>query len=125
MAEDLPPHDDPAWQIAMCKTLVHQRRIIATALGLPLVENPNLDILIELYLAQAEGRQVFVWSLCAAANAAYSTAHRKLKELATAGIILQRADSRDRRRVEIVLTEPGLAIMRDMVTQMINVRWPS
>lgn len=125
MATEVPRHDDPAWQIAMCKTLVHQRRIIATALGLPLVENPNLDILIELYLAQVEERQVYVWSLCAAANAAYSTAHRKLKELAQAGLILRRTDSRDRRRVEIELTEAGSAMTRDMVTQMISVRWPS
>ena len=125
MAEIGSRHDDPAWQIAICKTLVHQRRIIATTLGLPLVENPNLDILIELYLAQIEGRQVYVWSLCAAANAAYTTAHRKLKGLAEAGLILHRADSTDRRRVEIELTDAGLAKTRDMVTQMINIRWPS
>lgn len=109
----------------ICKAMILERRIVGEALGFSLVENANFDILMELYLARTERRKVFVWSLCAAANTPYSTAYRKIKELVVAGFIVRHDDRKDRRRVEVELTEHGVAMIDRLVRRVAAIPWPS
>ena len=124
MVSDRPARDSENWETSICNVLIRHRRVIGTVLDFSLVENANWDMLLELYLARCERRQVFAWSLCAAANAPYSTAHRKLRELADNGWILRHEDMKDRRRVEVELTAMGAAKLEAIVKQIADVGWP-
>ncbi|MDR6116595.1 MULTISPECIES: winged helix DNA-binding protein [unclassified Sphingomonas] len=117
--------DDAIRHAEVCKAMILERRIVGEALGFSLVENANFDILMELYLARAERRPVFVWSLCAAANTPHSTAYRKIKELIEAGLIVRHDDRKDRRRVEVELTESGIAMIERLVCRVAAIPWPS
>ncbi|MET3436016.1 MarR family transcriptional regulator [Sphingomonas sp. 1185] len=114
--------DSESWRANLCKALIHERRLMGEALGFELVENANFDILIELYLARMERRQVFVWSLCAAANAPYSTAYRKITQLVAAGLILRHDDTNDRRRVEVELTSRGVTVLDNLIRKLAGTR---
>jgi len=114
--------DGENWRVTLCKALIQERRIVGEALGFRLVENANFDILIELYLARTEHRKVFVWSLCAAANAPYSTAYRKIRELIAAGLIVRHDDTKDRRRVEVELTRHAIQVLDGFISKLAAAR---
>ena len=60
--------------------------------------DPSWFILLDLFVAQFEGREVSVSSACIASRAATSTALRHLNRLEEAGHVVRRGDPEDARR---------------------------
>lgn len=64
MAQIYPPDR----RIDMCRRLVAMRRTIGEAIGYRLCPSPVWDMLLDLYLAQYEKREVYLFSLYTAAR---------------------------------------------------------
>lgn len=73
--------------------------------GGDLFADPAWDIMIDLYVAAAEHKQISVTSACVASCAPHTTALRHLAILTEAGVILRTADVRDGRRVFVRLSD--------------------
>lgn len=91
-------------RIAACRAMIEERRYIGKLLGYRLCAAPVWDMLLDLYLAEQEGRPSYLWALSVAAHVPVSTAHRKLQEMTAAGLIERMIDARDRRRVAVTLS---------------------
>lgn len=74
--------------------------------------DPAWDILIELYLAAAVGREVTVSTACLAALVPSSTALRWIDRLCTEGFVVRTPDIKDRRRKLLWLTATGRESVR-------------
>lgn len=72
---------------------------------------PAWDILLDLYVADVEGKAVSVSSACIGSAAPPTTGLRWLGVLAEQGLVLREHDPEDQRRVLVRLTERGLAAM--------------
>lgn len=78
---------------------------------------PAWDILLELYSAQANGRDTSITSACFAAQVPNTTALRHLGNLEAHGLIVRRGDPDDRRRSVVRLSEATTEIMRDWLNR--------
>lgn len=65
---------------------------------------PAWDMLLDLYIAACERRQVSTTSACIGANVPVATGLRWLQVLETRGLVCRTADPADARRVWIALT---------------------
>lgn len=72
---------------------------------------PAWDILLDLYIASAEGKTVSVSSACIGSASPPTTGLRWLGVLAEHDLVLREHDPRDQRRVLVRLTEKGLSAM--------------
>ena len=72
---------------------------------------PAWDILLDLFIAHAEGKSVSVSSACIGSAAPATTGLRWLGVLADEGLIERRPDPEDNRRVMVHLTPTGRAAM--------------
>lgn len=72
-----------------------------------ILSDPALQILLELFLAQSEGRSTTLAECCASSGIAYSTGQRWIRRLADAGLVVQQPDPADRRRTHLKLTNIG------------------
>jgi hypothetical protein len=72
---------------------------------------PAWDILLDLYIATAEGKDISVSSACIGSAVPPTTGLRWLGILADKGLVLRRHDPIDQRRVLVHLTREGLALM--------------
>jgi hypothetical protein len=72
---------------------------------------PAWDILLDLYIAHAEGKDVSVSSACIGSAAPATTGLRWLGVLAEEGLILRESDPADNRRVMVRLTPAGISAM--------------
>lgn len=96
-------------RIATCRKVVRIRRTIVKKLGPALSSDPNLDMLLELYLNEANGCVTTVTSLCAASNVPESTAIRLIRGLHEQALVERQQDRFDRRRCLVTLTIDGRA----------------
>jgi hypothetical protein len=88
------------------------RRKRAAVFGNPdLFGEPAWDILLDLYIAQGEGKKVSVSSACIGSAAPATTGLRWLSVLADQGLVVRENDPEDHRRVLVRLTSAGLAAM--------------
>jgi len=81
--------------------------------GRALFADPAWDILLDLFIREAQGEPVSVKSASVGSNVAPSTALRWLKVLESEGLIISRDDSEDRRCRLVTLTSDGRRIMTD------------
>jgi hypothetical protein len=88
------------------------RRKRATIFGnADLFSEPAWDILLDLFIAQGEGKDVSVSSACIGSAAPPTTGLRWLGVLTDEGLVLRENDAEDNRRVLVRLTPAGLAAM--------------
>lgn len=73
---------------------------------------PHWDVLLLLFIYQAEERPASVSAMCSAADGPHTTALRHLVRMTEAGLIRRTPDPRDRRRTYLSLTEVGEATVR-------------
>lgn len=111
-----PPKSRPAHSgrthLALARKAYSLRRKRATIFGnSDLFGEPAWDILLDLYIAQGEGKSVSVSSACIGSAAPATTGLRWLGVLADEGLIVREADPADHRRVMVRLTTAGLAAM--------------
>ena len=86
----------------MCRFLIAERQLVDRRLGKPLGANPNWDILLDLYLAEFEGRHVY--QSCLAPAAPPANAHRHSARLAKLGAVTRTLDPNDHRRINVTLS---------------------
>lgn len=111
-------HDQIAAQarVDFCRKIFAMRKAIGTHLGDPFCPTPCLDMLLDLYVAEQEGRRVYLWSLCMAAHVPISSAHRKVSEMEKQELVTREKVRRDRRQIGVQLTPAG----RDVVVQLLD-----
>lgn len=87
-----------------CRRFISQRRSFAKILGVALGGHTHLDMVLDLYVAELEARQ-----LCQSAvesRASRASAHRHCGTLVETGIIVREADPKDLRRKNVRLSDP-------------------
>lgn len=94
------------------RAVIRSRRLRAQFFSGELFADPAWDMLLDLFAAQLEHRQVSVSSLCIAAAVPPTTALRWIGTLHEAGLFERHADPSDRRRAYIALSEKALEGMR-------------
>jgi hypothetical protein len=112
--EGQPPFGNPRARshLALARKVYGLRRKRATIFGNPdLFGEPAWDILLDLYIACAEGKQVSVSSACIGSASPPTTGLRWLGVLADEGLVVREADADDHRRVLVRLTPAGQAAM--------------
>lgn len=108
-----PHHGITPTLIARAKRLYAQRRQRDRVFG-SFAENfnePAWDMLLDLFVAHGEGKQVSVSSACLAACVPATTGLRWVGFLVEAGMIEERVDKTDRRRRFVYLTSTALTQM--------------
>ncbi|MFD1787619.1 winged helix DNA-binding protein [Sphingomonas floccifaciens] len=90
---------------------IRSRRMRAAHFPPDLFADPAWDMLLDLFAAELEGRQVSVSSLCIAAHVPGTTALRWIGSMVEAGLFERYADPADRRRAFISLAPAARAGM--------------
>jgi hypothetical protein len=98
--------------LALARKAYALRRKRAAIFGNPdLFGEPAWDILLDLFIAQGEGKPVSVSSACIGSAAPATTGLRWLGVLADEGLVVRENDPEDHRRVLVRLTPAGRAAM--------------
>jgi DNA-binding MarR family transcriptional regulator len=92
-------------RVSLPRALVNERRERAKFLSGDIFGEPSWDILLDLYIADSEGRDISVSSACIAANVPDSTAQRCLHHLVEDGLVRRTNDPYDQRRVFVTLAD--------------------
>jgi hypothetical protein len=102
----------PKSQLALARKAYALRRKRTAIFGnAELFGEPAWDILLDLFIAQAEGKTVSVSSACIGSAAPATTGLRWLGVLADEGLVIRENDAEDHRRVLVRLTARGLSAM--------------
>ncbi len=91
----------------LVRHLIAARRSRDAFIPADLLGEPGWDILLDLYVSEAEGRVSYSSSCCLAAAVPQTTGLRYIKRLASAGLVTETADANDSRRTLIALTDAG------------------
>jgi DNA-binding MarR family transcriptional regulator len=97
------------------RATIRSRRLRAQYFDSELFADPAWDMLLDLYAAELEKRQVSVSSLCIAAAVPPTTALRWIGTLHDAGLFDRHADPSDRRRAYVRLSAKGIEGMRGYI----------
>lgn len=100
------------------RRIIAARRLRDKVFGDDLFADPAWDILLDLYAAFLEERQVSVSSLCIAAAVPPTTALRWLKLMTKSGWLQRQADPMDRRRVYMQLSAKSLKNMQKYLNDL-------
>ena len=95
------------------KTYAMRRKRAAIFGNADLFGEPAWDIMLDLFIAHGDGKQVSVSSACIGSAAPATTGLRWLAVLADEGLILRESDPQDQRRVLVRLSDAGLAAMSE------------
>jgi len=90
--------------LPLCRALIRQRQLVTDLVGSMLCANPVWDMLLDLYVADHEGRLPYIWPLSVAGKVPISSAHRKIDAMVQQGLVVRVVDESDRRRVGIQLS---------------------
>jgi exosome complex RNA-binding protein Rrp42 (RNase PH superfamily) len=97
---------------------IKQRRLRDSVLGMrDLFGEPAWEILLDLFVAKADGSRVSVSSACAASTAPHTTALRYLKALEENGMIKRSAHETDARIIYVTLSDTALGSMMSILSQ--------
>lgn len=94
--------------VSVARELYAARRRRHRFLPQDLFGEPTWDILLDLYVAAAEGRRVPTTSACIGAHVPPTTALRWLRIMEARGLVERENDGRDGRRTFVRLTDDGL-----------------
>jgi hypothetical protein len=98
--------------LALARQAYALRRRRAAIFGNPeLFGEPAWDILLDLYIAHADGKPVSVSSACIGSAAPSTTGLRWLGVLLEEGLVVRENDADDHRRVLVRLTRAGITAM--------------
>lgn len=111
-AEALPP----AELLAEARRVSASRRIRDRVFGRDLFPNPGWNILIELFIAGEEGRNVTIKSACVAAGVPQSTALRHIAHLIEVRLATRAQHPSDARSAYLKLTDRGRAKMVSVIS---------
>lgn len=109
-SHDLPLFDDAMVQRAREALAIRRRRERVFAPGL--FGEPAWDMLLDLVVAEGEGKTLSISSLCMAAAVPQTTALRWLNYLVEAGLLLRTPNLNDSRSTFVRLTPKARRLMR-------------
>jgi hypothetical protein len=112
----LPPPRVPAVDARVIRQILWARRERDRHFGGGLFADPAWDMLLDLFAARLEARQVSVSSLCTAAAVPPTTALRWIGMLCSEGLIHRSADRGDGRRILVDLTDDAVDRMSGYFT---------
>jgi DNA-binding MarR family transcriptional regulator len=95
----------------LLRLIIKQRRLRDRFFADGLFSDPAWDMLLDLTAARAEHKRVSVTSLCLASAVPSTTALRWIAELVDIGLVERTADTTDRRRAFVALTDRGADAM--------------
>jgi len=98
--------------VTRARKLMDHRRLRSRFLPAELFHEPAWDMLLALYVAQHDRRTMNVKTLVSYAEAPATTSQRWIDHLHKLGLIERVTDMVDRRRVEVQLSEAGVAAIR-------------
>lgn len=110
-------------RLALCRALILERTLVTEIAGAVLCANPIWDMLLDLYVADREGRLLYIWPLSVAGRIPISSAHRKVELMVQKGMAIRTVDQSDRRRVGIQLSpsfRPVLEGLFDRLAHLIS-----
>lgn len=84
-------------------------------------EEPAYNVLLDLYVANAEKRIVYVNDACIASNTPTSTALRWISILVRDGFATRYRDDKDARRTILEITPVGVRAISDMLKESVNI----
>ena len=127
LAEDPPlrrPADKPMPVTAsIVRTIITARWLRRDFLGVD-VGDPEWSLMLELYAARLEGREIHQTGLSVAAGLPQSTALHAVRRLVEAGLFATRPDPRDARKLLIALTAPAAARIQAYLTAALEIGAP-
>jgi DNA-binding MarR family transcriptional regulator len=86
--------------------------------------DPEWSLMLELYAARLEGRQIHQTGLSVAAGVPQSTALQATRRLVESGIFATRPDPSDGRKLLVALTAPAAARIRSYLTAALEIGSP-
>ncbi len=98
--------------------LLKVRSMRAELLGAAIFQDLAWDMLLDLYVREAEGRRVSITSLTIASGGAPTTALRHLDKLLSHGLVTRTADAEDGRRSWIGLTPATRAAITELMERL-------
>jgi DNA-binding MarR family transcriptional regulator len=127
LADDPPlrrPTDAPLPVTAsIVRTIIAARWLRRDFLGFD-VGDPEWSLMLELYAARLEGRQVHQTGLSVAAGVPQSTALQATRRLVEAGIFSTKPDPRDGRKLLVSLTAPAAERIRAYLAAALEIGSP-
>jgi len=110
---------NPAQCVQLARRLyADRRRRQLTFNNAAIFGEPAWDILLDLYVAQAEDRQISVSSACIGSAAPPTTGLRWLGILQVEGLVLREHDPQDQRRILVRLSPDGIKRMEDYLSKL-------
>lgn len=116
--QDTTRERDQAAKIAVVRALIQQRRLRDRFLPGDLFHEPAWDMLLALYLCWHESRVVNVKALIGMTEAPVTTGQRWIDHLAKLGLVIRTTDMVDRRRIEVAISDAGLAAIDDYLSHI-------
>ncbi|HEX9947769.1 MAG TPA: winged helix DNA-binding protein [Allosphingosinicella sp.] len=127
LAEDPPlrrPADAPIpVSASTVRTIIAARWLRRDFLGVD-VGDPEWSLMLELYAARLEGRQIHQTGLSVAAGVPQSTALQATRRLVEAGLFATTPDPRDGRKLLVALTAPAAERIRSYLTAALEIGSP-
>jgi hypothetical protein len=96
---DVSPHS-----LATARRMMRERLKRNNHFDAALFADPAWDMMLDLFIAEAEGRETPVMNLCLSSQVPETTTLRWVKTLEHAGIVIRRKDEHDQRRVLVRLS---------------------
>lgn len=103
--------------VATARKFYQLRRRRAAYFDPTLFAEPAWDMLLDLYVAEREGRPMAVLSACIGAAAPQTTALRWMRVLEEQGLIRKETDEKDARRMYVRLTDDAIGRMRSLLRE--------
>jgi hypothetical protein len=98
------PADVSAKSLATAQRMIRERLRRQNFFDASLFADPAWDMMLDLFVAEAEGRETPVMNLCLSSQVPETTTLRWVKTLEHAGIFIRQRDDHDQRRVLIRLS---------------------
>lgn len=106
-----PALSQPSRLAEIARKIIELRRVRRKYFAAELFHERAWDMLLELFVASSDGREIWVKSLLGTADGSPTTAIRWLDYLESTNLIHRRSDEADRRRVIVTLSTNGEAVM--------------
>ncbi|ODP38119.1 MarR family winged helix-turn-helix transcriptional regulator [Sphingomonas turrisvirgatae] len=119
-AADRPPSSRTANQslAALARHTLKARAAIAGLFPDELFLESAWDIMLELFVARAEGKPLCIKDLVAISRGSPTSTLRRIDRMEASGLMQRRLDPRDHRRVTADLTEHGHTVMVLLLEQL-------
>jgi DNA-binding MarR family transcriptional regulator len=117
-AEPLPNRGTRQSRASFVRELIRQRRMREKYFDAGLFGEPAWDMMLDLYCAHLEGKDVSVSSLCMASAVPVTTALRWITSMTESGLFERRADPTDGRRIFVALSPTTLSRIEQHVAEL-------